>query len=120
MRVFFNAGGLLGWVFLIYLIWNQAIPWWFKKGFAEIVKVVPDIVKTIPTEDWAKPKEEPKPEDKKPGESKENKPGESKEETSKKLFSGEFKLGGLRSRYNLDIPKNKESEAAGKQDMGGK
>lgn len=118
MRVIFYAGGLLGWAFLIYFTWNQSIPWWFKKGFAETVKVVPDIVKTIPTEDWAKPKEEPKPEDKKPGESKENKPVESKEETSKKLFSGEFKLGGLRSRYNLDIPQNKESEAAGKQDMG--
>jgi|688.fasta_scaffold104526_2 hypothetical protein len=118
MRVLFYFGSVLGWVFLIYFCWNQSIPWWFKKGVAETVKTIPEITRQIPKEDWAKPKEEPKPEDKKPGESKENKPVESKEETSKKLFSGEFKLGGLRSKYNLDIPQNKESEAAGKQDMG--
>lgn len=120
MKFLYSAGALLGWVFLIYFAWNQSIPWWFKKGFQETVKTIPQITKTIPTEDWAKPKEEAKTEDKKPGESKENKSGESKEETSKKLFSGEVNVGGLRSRYNLDIPQGKESEAAGKQDMGAK
>ena len=43
-----------------------------------------------------------------------------KKETAKNLFSGEFKLGGLRSRYNLDVPQNDKSEQIGKQDMGGK
>ena len=115
MRVIFYAGSVLGWVFLIYFYWNQSIPWWFKKGFTETVKTIPEITRQIPKEDWAKPKEETKPEDKKPTESKPE-----KKETAKSLFSGEFKLGGLRSRYNLDVPQNDKSEQIGKRDMGGK
>ena len=114
MRVLFYFGSVLGWVFLIYFCWNQSIPWWFKKGFAETVKTIPEITRQIPKEDWAKPTE-PKPEDKKPTEAKPE-----KKETAKNLFSGEFKLGGLRSKYNLDIPQNDKSEQVGKQDMGGK
>jgi hypothetical protein len=117
MRVLFYFGSVLGWVFLIYFCWNQSIPWWFKKGVAETVKTIPEITKTIPREDWAKPKEETKVDNKKPSESTKT---EDKKDTSKKLFSGEFNLGGLRSRYNLDVPQNDKSEQVGKQDMGGK
>jgi len=116
MRVLFYFGSVLGWVFLIYFCWNQSIPWWFKKGVAETVKTIPEITRQIPKEDWAKPKEEPKTDDKKSSDS--TKP--EKKETAKNLFSGEFKLGGLRSRYNLDVPKNDKSEQIGKQDMRGK
>jgi hypothetical protein len=116
MRVLFYFGSGLGWVFLIYFCWNQSIPWWFKKGFAETVKTIPEITRQIPKEDWAKPTESKPDEDKK-------KPTEAKpekKETAKSLFSGEFKLGGLRSRYNLDVPQNDKSKQIGKQDMGGK
>lgn len=117
MRFLYSVGSLLGWFFLIYFCWNQSIPWWFKKGFQETVKAVPEITKSIPKDDWSKPKEETKPEDKKPGE---NKLEEPKSETSKNLFSGEIKVGGLRSRYKLDIPQDKQSEETGKKDMGAK
>lgn len=114
MRVLFHFGSAMGWIWLIYFCWNQSIPWWFKKGFAEMVKTIPEITRQIPKEDWAKPKEETKPDEKKPTESK------SEKETAKSLFSGEFKLGGLRSRYNLDVPQNDKSEQTSKQDMRGK
>lgn len=114
MRVLFYFGSVLGWVFLIYFCWNQSIPWWFKKGVSETVKTIPEITRQIPKEDWAKPTES-KPEDKKPTEAKPE-----KKETAKSLFSGEFKLGSLRSKYNLDIPQSDKSEQIGKQDMGGK
>jgi hypothetical protein len=116
MRLIYLLGSSLGWAFLIYFMWNQSIPWWFKKGISESVKATSEITKTIPKEDWAKPKEEPKTDDKKSSDS--TKP--EKKETAKNLFSGEFKLGGLRSRYNLDVPQNDKSEQIGKQDMGGK
>lgn len=117
MRLIYLLGSSLGWAFLIYFMWNQSIPWWFKKGVSESVKATSEITKTIPKDDWSKPKEETKTDDKKPTDS--TKPDD-KNDTSKSLFSGEIKVGKLRSRYNLDIPQDKTSEQTGKQDMGGK
>ena len=113
MRVIFYLGSVLCWVFFIYYGW-QGFPDWFRKGVGDVSKTIPEITRQIPKEDWAKPTES-KPEDKKPTEAKPE-----KKETAKSLFSGEFKLGGLRSRYNLDVPQNDKSEQIGKQDMGGK
>jgi len=115
MRVLFYFGSVMGWVFFIYYGW-QGFPDWFRKGVTETAKTIPEITRQIPKEDWAKPKEEPKTDDKKSSDS--TKP--EKKETAKNLFSGEFNLGGLRSRYNLDVPQNDKSEQIGKQDMGGK
>lgn len=117
MRFIYYSGSVLGWAFLIYFCWNQSIPWWFKKGVSETVKNVPEIAKQIPSEDWGKPKEETKKEGEKPSES-ESKSEQS--EQSKNLFSGEIKVGKLRSRYNLDIPQDKQSKELNKQDMGAK
>ena len=117
MRLIYLLGSSLGWAFLIYFMWNQSIPWWFKKGVAESVKVIPEITKTIPKDDWAKPKEETKTDDKKTSDS--TKPDD-KTDASKSLFSGEIKVGKLRSQYNLNIQQDKTSEQTGKQDMGGK
>lgn len=117
MRFIYYSGSLLGWAFLIYFCWNQSIPWWFKKGVSESVKAVPEIAKTIPKDDWGKPKEEPKKDGDKPSES-ESKTEQS--EQSKKLFSGEIQVGKLRSKYNLDIQQDRQSESVGKQDMGAK
>lgn len=116
MQFIYCAGSLLGWALLIYYGW-QGFPHWLTKGVSETVKNVPEIAKKIPSEDWAKPKEEPKKEGKKSSEL-ESKPEQS--DNSKKLFSGEIQVGKLRSRYNLDIPQSKQSEELGKQDMGGK
>ena len=117
MRLIYLLGSSLGWAFLIYFMWNQSIPWWFKKGVSESIKVVPEITRQIPKEDWSKPKEETKTDDKKTSDS--TKPEDKKDE-SKSLFSGEIKVGKLRSRYKLDIPQDKQSEGISKQDMGGK
>jgi len=38
MRLIYLLGSSLGWAFLIYFMWNQSIPWWFKKGVSESVK----------------------------------------------------------------------------------
>jgi len=114
MKLIISAISLMGWGFFVYYGW-QGFPNWFRKGIGDVAKTVPEITRQIPNEDWAKPKEETKPEDKKATESKPE-----KKDTSKSLFSGEFKLGGLRSRYNLDVPQNDKSEQIGKQDMGGK
>lgn len=117
MRFIYYAGSLLGWAFLIYFCWNQSIPWWFKKGVSESVKAVPEIAKQIPSEDWGKPRDEPKKGGDKPTES--NTKSEQLEQ-SKNLFSGEIKVGKLRSKYNLDIQQDKQSEELNKQDMGAK
>lgn len=117
MRFIYYSGSLLGWAFLIYFCWNQSIPWWFKKGVSETVKVMPEITRQIPKDDWSKPKEETKTDDKKPTDS--TKP-EDKENESKSLFSGEIKVGKLRSKYDLNIQQDKQSEGISKQDMGGK
>jgi hypothetical protein len=98
-------------------MWNQSIPWWFKKGVSESIKAVPEITKNIPKDDWSKPKEEAKPDDKKTTDS--TKPDD-KLESSKSLFSGEIKVGKLRSKYDLNIQQDKQSESTGKEDMGGK
>ena len=116
MKLIVSAISLMGWVFFVYYGW-QGFPNWFRKGIGDVAKTVPEITRQIPNEDWAKPKEETNQEDKKPGE---NKPEELKSETSKKLFSGEMNVLGLRSRYNLDIPQDKQSEEAGRRDMGAK
>ena len=117
MRFIYYSGSLLGWAFLIYFCWNQSIPWWFKKGVSESVKAVPEIAKTIPKDDWGKPKEE----DKKEGEKQSEGNSESEQsDNSKKLFSGEIQVGKLRSKYNLDIQQDRQSESVGKQDMGAK
>ena len=110
MRLIYLLGSSLGWAFLIYFMWNQSIPWWFKKGVSESVKATSEITKTIP-------KEEPKTDDKKSSDS--TKPDD-KTDTSKSLFSGEIKVGKLRSKYDLNIQQDKQSESTGKQDMGGK
>ena len=117
MRLIYLLGSSLGWAFLIYFMWNQSIPWWFKKGFEQTVKTIPEITKSIPKDDWSKPKEETKPDDKKQTDS--TKPDD-KTDTSKSLFSGEIKVGKLRSKYDLNIQQDKTSEQTGKQDMGGK
>ena len=116
MRLIYLVGSSMGWAFLIYFCWNQSIPWWFKKGVSESIKAVPEITKNIPKDDWSKPKEENKTDDKKTSE---NKPEDKKDE-SKSLFSGEIKVGKLRSKYDLNIQQDKTSEQTGKQDMGGK
>lgn len=117
MRFIYYSGSLLGWAFLIYFCWNKSIPWWFKKGVSESVKAVPEIAKTIPKDDWGKPKEEPKKEGDKQSES-DTKSEQS--DSSKKLFSGDIQIGKLRSRYNLDIKQDKQSEELNRQDMGAK
>ena len=117
MRFIYYSGSVLGWAFLIYFCWNQSIPWWFKKGVSETVKNVPEIAKQIPSEDWGKPKEE----DKKEGEKQSESDTKSEQsDNSKKLFSGEIQVGKLRSRYNLDIQQDKQSEEINKKDMGAK
>lgn len=117
MNFIYNFGSLLGWAFLIYFCWNQTVPWWFRKGVSESAKAIPEIAKQIPSEDWGKPKEEPKKEGDKQSE---NNSKSEQSDSSKKLFSGEIQVGKLRSRYNLDIPQDKKSEELNKQDMGGK
>ena len=117
MRLIYLLGSSLGWAFLIYFCWNQSIPWWFKKGFEQTIKTIPEITKSIPKDDWSKSKEEAKTDGKKQTDS--AKPDD-KTDTSKSLFSGEIKVGKLRSKYDLNIQQDKTSEQTGKQDMGGK
>lgn len=94
MKFIFYLGGVFGWVLLIYY-GRQGFPLWLKSGASEVVNLVPEIARQLPKSDEPKPSTETKPEDKKPGE---NKPEESKSETSKSLFSGEIKVGKLRSK----------------------
>ncbi|MFM6401429.1 MAG: hypothetical protein ACKPFF_32540, partial [Planktothrix sp.] len=63
----------------------------------------------------------PKEEDKNEGEKQSESDTKSEQsDNSKKLFSGEIQVGKLRSRYNLDIPQDKQSEELNKKDMGAK
>lgn len=120
MRFLFGLGGTLGWVFLIYFLWNKSIPSWFKIGFTEGLKTGSELVRSIPTEDW---KKLPEPDSKKEGETEkklEEQKSESKkqEDKEKNLFSGEINIGRLRSRYNLGIKQDEKSEDLSRKDMG--
>jgi hypothetical protein len=118
MRFLYVIGSGLGWVFLIYFLWNKSIPAWFKFGVSETAKITSELVKNIPT-DW-KPSETEKKEAKTGTDNGEKPKSTDESKDSKSLFSGEIKVGNLRSRYNLDIQQNKETEELNKQDMGAK
>ena len=126
MRFIYHSISLLGIIFFIYYGWTDSIPWWFKDGFLKLFNRGSEVVKTLPKEDWSKPLEvETKKEGEDDKKEDEKKPRDQKAEAEKKegdkeksLFSGEIKLGNLRSRYNLGIKQSEESEAVGKKDMG--